>query len=179
LDPDPDTPPQWEFEIPLRTLYDAVKQSGHELLLELLPPLNANAAASEHVLRSMKRIYDLGIRPEWWRVAPLAAPGWAEVDALIAERDPYCRGVLLSGPPMRREELAAAFAAAAQHRSCRGFTTGPEVFVEPARAWLRNEIDDTTLVASVSVRLAEVAGLWRKTRSFNTSAQDMGEGVVA
>jgi 5-dehydro-2-deoxygluconokinase len=179
LDPDPDTPPKWEFEIPLRTLYDAVKQSGHELLLELLPPLNANAAASEHVLRSMKRIYDLGIRPEWWRVAPLAAPGWAEVDALIAERDPYCRGVLLSGPPMRREELAAAFAAAAQHRSCRGFTTGPEVFVEPARAWLRNEIDDTTLVASVSVRLAEVAGLWRKTRSFNTSAQDMGEGVVA
>jgi len=179
LHPDPDTRPQQEFENPLHTLYDAVKQSGHELLLELIPPGNANTAASERVLRSMKRIYDLGIRPEWWKLAPLPPSGWAQVDALIAARDPYCRGVLLSAPHRAGDELAAAFAAAAQSRSCRGFATGPDVFVEPSRAWLRNEIDDATLVASVSARLVEVAGLWRKSRNSNTSAQDMGEGVVA
>jgi len=179
LNRDPDTQPQREFENPLHTLYDAVKQSGHELLLELILPLRANAAASERVLSSMKRIYDLGIRPEWWKLSLLPAPGWAQVDALIAARDPYCRGVLLSGPHRTGDELAVAFAAAAQSRSCRGFATGPDVFVEPSRAWLRNEIDDATLVASVSARLVEVAGLWRKSRNSNTSAQDMGEGVVA
>jgi len=179
LNRDPDTQPQREFENPLHTLYDAVKQSGHELLLELILPLRANSAASERVLSSMKRIYDLGIRPEWWKLSLLPAPGWAQVDALIAARDPYCRGVLLSGPHRTGDELAVAFAAAAQSRSCRGFATGPDVFVEPSRAWLRNEIDDATLVASVSARLVEVAGLWRKSRNSNTSAQDMGEGVVA
>jgi 5-dehydro-2-deoxygluconokinase len=179
LDQNPDAQPQREFETPLRTLYDAVKQSGHELLLEVIPSPNTDAAASEGVQRTMKRIYDLGIRPEWWKLAPLPAPDWANIDALIAARDPYCRGVLLAGPPMGREELAAGFTAAARGRSCRGFATGPDVFVEPARAWLRNEIDDATLVASVSARFVEVAEVWRKTRSSNTSAQRMGEGVVA
>jgi 5-dehydro-2-deoxygluconokinase len=179
LDPDPHVQPQREFEDPLRTLHDAVKQSGHEFLLELIPPLNVDAAATERVLRSMKDIYDLGIRPEWWKLAPLSEPGWAEVDALIAARDPYCRGVLLFDPHGASDRLAASFAAAAQSRTCRGFFIGSDVFVESVRAWLRNEIDDATLVAGVSARFVEVAALWRKTRNSDTSAQGMGAGVVA
>ena len=177
-DADPDSQPQREFEIPLRTLYNAVKQSGHELLLELMPSLQAVAAESERALRSMRRIYDLGIRPEWWKLAPLPAAGWAEVGALIAGRDPYCRGVLLSSPHVGHEKLAAGFAVAAQG-SCRGFATGPDAFVEPARAWLRNEIDDATLVANVCAGFVEVAGAWRKSRSSSTSSQALGEGAVA
>jgi 5-dehydro-2-deoxygluconokinase len=41
----------------------------------------------------LKRLYNLGIYPEWWKLEPMSATQWQAVDALIAERDPACRGV--------------------------------------------------------------------------------------
>jgi 5-dehydro-2-deoxygluconokinase len=180
FDPDGDAQSRLETETQLRTLCSAVKQSGHELLLEVIPPPNASAhsTASERVLRSMKHVYKLGIRPEWWELAPLPAQGWAALDALIAERDPHCRGVLL-GLDAEFDELAAAFAAAVQSRSCRGFATGRGILVEAARAWLRNEIDDATLIARISDKFVEIAGLWRAVRGSVAPAPHMRAGVAA
>jgi 5-dehydro-2-deoxygluconokinase len=165
LHADADTQSQPEFDARLRTLYDAVKQSGHELLLEVAPPPSANAgsAAAERVLNWMKHIYDLGIRPEWWKLTPLPAQGWAEVDALIVQRDRYCRGVLLLGPDKGLDELAAGISAAAQSRTCRGFAT-VAVFYRAGAAWLRNEIDDATLISNEHHE-SRSRGLWRKARS--------------
>ena len=73
-----------------------MQASGHELLLEIIPPAGA-AARRRHRLRAMKRLYNLEIFPEWWKLEPMAAAEWAAIDALIDERDPYCRGVLLLG----------------------------------------------------------------------------------
>jgi 5-dehydro-2-deoxygluconokinase len=112
----------------------------------------------------MKRIYNLGIRPEWWKLAPLSAQEWVAIDALISERDPYCRGVLLLGLNAPFAELSAGFTAAAQSHSCRGFAVGRSIFVEPAAAWLRGDIDDNELVSQAATRFAELAALWRKAR---------------
>jgi len=167
-------------ETQLRTLYSAVKLSGHELLLEPIstPDADAGSTSSARVLRAMQHIYDLGIRPEWWKLAPLTAQGWIAVDALIAERDPYCRGVLLDlGAEFG--EFAAAFAAAARSRSCRGIVGGRGILSDPARAWLRNQIDDATLIARVSEKFGEVAGLWRAARDCVTPAENTRAGVAA
>jgi 5-dehydro-2-deoxygluconokinase len=54
-----------EQEAQIRALYDAVQASGHELLLEIIPPRSL-PRAEDTVYRAVKRLYNLGIYPEWW-----------------------------------------------------------------------------------------------------------------
>ena len=55
-----------EQEAQMRALYDACQVSGHELLLEIIPPRHL-PRNDDTVLRALKRIYNLGIHPEWWK----------------------------------------------------------------------------------------------------------------
>jgi len=164
FDPD-DVKQRAEQTVQLRTLYDAVCASGHELLIEVIAPSRATAAQrGDLVLRAIERIYASGIKPEWWKIAPLAAGDWPLLDTLIARNDPWCRGVLLLGADAPFADLAAGFAAAASSATCRGFAVGRSVFAEPARAWLAGEIDDDVLVARVHAHQCELAALWRQAR---------------
>jgi 5-dehydro-2-deoxygluconokinase len=159
--PDDDVENRLEQETQLRTLYDAVQVSGHELLLEVVPPKHP-PRADDTVYRSMKRLYNIGIRPEWWKLEPMSPEAWRLVDALLEERDPSCRGVVLLGLNASIEELSAGFREARQHRSCRGFAVGRTVFQEPSRKWLAGEIDDGALVTSVRVNLEALVRAWEE-----------------
>ncbi|RDU96918.1 bifunctional 5-dehydro-2-deoxygluconokinase/5-dehydro-2-deoxyphosphogluconate aldolase [Trinickia dinghuensis] len=154
-----------EQEAQLRALYDAVQASGHELLLEVIPPKRDTLpSAPDTVFRALKRLYNLGIQPEWWKLAPLAAEQWQAIDALIAERDPYCRGVVLLGLSAGVDVLTEGFRAAAASHTCKGFTVGRTIFHEPSRAWLAGEIDDDTLIASVRATFETLIHAWREAR---------------
>jgi 5-dehydro-2-deoxygluconokinase len=130
--PDDDVDNRLEQEAQIRALYDAVQASGHELLLEIVPPAGLPRAA-DTVVRAIERLYNLEIYPEWWKLEPMAAAEWAAVDALLEARDRYCRGVLLLGQAAHADTLAAGFAAARQSRTCRGFAVGRTIFHEPSR----------------------------------------------
>jgi 5-dehydro-2-deoxygluconokinase len=153
-----------EDETQLRTLYDAVQASGHELLLEVIPP-RGPGRAPDTVLRALKRLYNLGIHPEWWKLEPMDAAQWRAVDALIAERDPYCRGVLMLGLGATREALLEGFAAAREAQSCRGFAVGRTIFEAPAREWLAGRIDDAALVERVRDSYAALVDAWHAVRA--------------
>jgi 5-dehydro-2-deoxygluconokinase len=153
-----------ENEAQVRTLYDAVQASGHELLLEVIPPVEL-PRAPDTVLRALKRFYNLGIYPEWWKLEPMPAEQWRAIDALIAERDPYCRGVVLLGLSASVEKLAAGFREARASASCRGFAVGRSIFLEPSRHWLVGEIDDAILVERVRATFERLIGAWREVRS--------------
>jgi 5-dehydro-2-deoxygluconokinase len=152
-----------ENEAQTRALYEAVQASGHELLLEIIPPGDL-PRAPDTVQRALKRFYNLGIYPEWWKLEPMAQEQWRAIDALIAERDPYCRGVLLLGLSAPIDKLAAGFREARASRSCRGFCVGRTIFHEPSRAWLAGEIDDKLLVQRVRAGFEALIGAWRETR---------------
>ena len=156
-----------ENEAQLRTLYDAVQASGHELLIEIVPPRHL-ADGPDILLRSMQRLYNIGIYPEWWKLPPPEATDWPAIDALIAERDPYCRGVLLLGLSAPIDALARGFAAARQGRSCRGFAVGRTIFHEPARAWLQGSADDAALLAGIRRNFAALIDAWRGARAAAT-----------
>ena len=161
--PDDDVATRLENEAQIRALHDAVQTSGHELLLEIIPPKRL-PRAEDTVYRALKRLYNLGIYPQWWKLEPMSAAQWRAVDALIAERDPYCRGVLLLGLNAPHEKLAAAFREARSSRSCRGFAVGRTIFGEPARRWLGNEIDDAALIAVVRASYEALIRAWREGR---------------
>ena len=139
--PDDDIGNRLENEMQVRALYDAVQASGHELMIEIVPPKHL-PRSPDVLLRGVKRLYNLGIFPEWWKLPPPEAAEWPALDALIAERDPWCRGVVLLGLNAPIDELARGFAAASGSRTCRGFAVGRTIFGDPARAWLAGAIDD-------------------------------------
>jgi 5-dehydro-2-deoxygluconokinase len=160
-----------EQEAQIRALYDACQASGNELLLEVIVPKNGPPVQDDTVYRSLKRLYNLGIYPEWWKLEPMSAKQWQAVDALIAERDPYCRGVVLLGLSAAVDQLAEGFKAAALSKTCKGFTVGRTIFHEPSRAWLANEIDDKELIARVRRTFETLIDAWRDARSPSGDAR--------
>jgi len=158
----PDDPAEHrlEQEAQVRALYEATQASGHELLLEIIPPKDRTEA--DTVYRSLKQFYNLGIKPEWWKLESMTAAQWRLIDELIAERDPYCRGVLLLGLSAPVERLAEGFKEAAGSTSCRGFAVGRTIFEKPSLAWLAGEIDDKTLIARTRETFESLIRLWRQ-----------------
>jgi 5-dehydro-2-deoxygluconokinase len=161
--PDDDVGNRLENEAQVKALYDAVQASGHELLLEIVPPKHL-PPGPDILVRAMKRLYNLGIHPEWWKVPPPSAAEWPAIDALVAERDPYCRGVVLLGLSAPIDTLARGFAEAARSRVCRGFAVGRTIFQEPARAWLSGALDDAGLVAGVRTNFEALIHAWTAAR---------------
>lgn len=153
-----------EQEAQIRGLYQASQVSGHELLLEIIPPKDLPGAHPEVLYRSLKRLYNLGIYPAWWKIEAQSAEEWKKLDELIQERDPYCRGVVLLGLNASAEALAEGFRQAADSRTCRGFAVGRTIFQEPSRAWLAREIDDATLVRQVQGTFEQLINAWRSAR---------------
>jgi 5-dehydro-2-deoxygluconokinase len=153
-----------EQEAQIRALYDAVQASGHELLLEIIPPRHMTRD-DDTVYRSVKRLYNLGIYPEWWKLEPMSASQWGTLDALIEERDPHCRGVLLLGLNAGLDMLSKAFRDARASRTCRGFAVGRTIFHEPAQAWLEGGIDDAQLKKRIRANYEALIGAWRKAKS--------------
>ena len=152
-----------ENEAQIGALYEAVQASGHELMLEIIPS-RAHPQHDDTVYRAMKRLYNLGIFPEWWKLAAMSPAQWRAVDALIAERDPHCRGVVVLGLAASVDELAAGFRDARESTSCRGFAVGRTIFHAPSRAWLAGQIDDGALVAGVRRNYEALIDAWRAAR---------------
>ena len=154
-----------EQEARIRELCEATRESGHELLLEIIPPpsITAPGTADAAVLRAIKRLYNLGFKPEWWKLAPMAPESWAALAQLIAERDPQCRGAVILGLNQPLDALAAGFAHAG-HPVVKGFMVGRTLWAAASHRWLK-EIDDNTLVDEVATNFATLVDAWRASRN--------------
>src|SRR6266705_261294 len=95
----------------------------------------------------------------------MSAEQWSGIDALVQERDPYCRGVVLLGLHAPVDDLAESFNASRDSASCRGFMVGRTIFHEPSRRWLAGEIDDAQLIREARANFEELIVIWKKTRT--------------
>lgn len=153
-----------EQEARLHQLYEAACASNLELLVEVIPP--AGMAVDDTTLpRSLQRLYNLGIRPDWWKLPALSDSGWRAVGRILDTEDPHCRGVVLLGLDAPMEEMKRGFAPAARQPHCKGFTVGRTLFAAASREWLASRIDDAELVARVADNYAELIQEWRRLRS--------------
>jgi 5-dehydro-2-deoxygluconokinase len=154
-----------EQEARLQELWAATRDTGHELLLEVIPPRGQTAVAETDaaVLRAVTRLYTIGLKPEWWKLAPMQPAGWTALAALVATRDPQCRGAVILGLNQPLAELARGFAAAT-HPIVKGFMVGRTLWVDPARAWLCGESSDESFVASVAANFEALVDAWRASR---------------
>jgi 5-dehydro-2-deoxygluconokinase len=161
--PDDEIDLRLEQEARLRELWEATRASGHELLLEIILPRAGEGGGDAAVLRAIQRLYNLGYKPEWWKLAPMAAPAWEALGRLIAERDPQCRGAVILGLNKPLESLAQGFAQATAG-IVKGFMVGRTLWAGPSLSWLRGEIDDATLVEETARNFAALVEAWRVSR---------------
>jgi 5-dehydro-2-deoxygluconokinase len=149
----------------LKRLFDACRKTRHELLMEvILPsgmPVDANTAA-----RAISRIYEIGVRPDWWKLEPSSSPAtWKNIERAIAQGDPYCRGVVLLGLSAPQSELAASFAVAAPFKIVKGFAVGRTIFGDIAREWFRGVTGDEAAVKRMAANLSALVSAWRQARA--------------
>lgn len=159
--PDDPAPLRLEQELKVQELWQATRASGHELLLEIIcpgtpKPMGGNDDA---ILRSIKRFYNLGIKPDWWKLAPMAAGGWDALARLIAERDPLCRGAVILGLNQPVQVLADSFALA-DNPIVKGFMVGRSLWAEPSLRWLRRQCSDEELMDAVAENFLLLSRAW-------------------
>src|SRR6202042_2291874 len=72
----------------LLRLYDAARTIGRELLIEIIAskngPVDENTTA-----RVLKRLYDLGIKPDWWKLeGQETRDAWSQIASVVDAADP-------------------------------------------------------------------------------------------
>lgn len=154
-------------EAALLQLQLAAHSTGHEWLLELIPP--AGRAPEAVVPLAMERLYEIGLVPDWWKLPPSAdKPTWRRIGDIIRANDPYARGVLLLGLDASDSELATAFAAAADEPMVRGFAVGRTIFWPIAEKWFTGAITDTDASRLLAKACHRVVAHWRNVRPLGT-----------
>lgn len=149
----------------LLRLFHACRQTGHELLLEILAPQD-RPSDENSTAQALQRLYEIGIMPDWWKLEPTVnATAWQNIVDVIEERDSHCRGVVLLGLSSTIPELVASFEAAAPFRLIRGFAVGRTIFHDVARDWMAGEIPDEGAVETMASRLSTLAQSWRSARA--------------
>jgi 5-dehydro-2-deoxygluconokinase len=141
-------------------LYDACCQSGHELLLELIPPKGSDVGDDVYI-NSMRRFYNLDVRPDWWKLPPQSKANWQRISDLVNERAPHCRGVVMLGLDAPADELKKGFMDSAGFDICKGFAVGRTIFSAPSRQWLSGEYNDEQLIDAVVANYLELVETWQ------------------
>jgi 5-dehydro-2-deoxygluconokinase len=149
-------------------LFDACVRDDRLLLLEIQPPQGMSYDESS-VAELLDGFYELGVRPDWWKLPPDPDPGvWKRIGDVVREHDPYCVGLLVLGQALNEEKLAESFTAASSEPLCRGFAIGRSIYGEAARRWLAGEIGDEELVSSVAANYERMISLWQKRNERRT-----------
>jgi len=121
------------------------------------------ALKTDTVARILQRLYDLGIKPDWWKLEPQRdEAAWHAIGAVITRNDPLCRGIVLLGLEAPENELEAAFAAAAREPQVKGFAVGRTIFNDAARRWLKGEITDEAAVSDMASRFQRLVDAWQR-----------------
>lgn len=161
---DPDALRQQQLQS-LRDLQEASVGTGHEFLVEVIPPRDM-PAAPDTLARALQQIYAAGIQPDWWKLPPCGDDAqWEDIAGVVGRNDPLCRGVLILGLEASEENLDRSFRVAAPHAICRGFAVGRSIFAEAAQAWFQGAMADEAVVAEIAARYGSLITRWDEARA--------------
>ncbi len=162
--PDDDEAMRAEQEAVVTRLFHACRRNRLEMLLEIIPSKVA-PVDDETSARAIRRFYEIGVYPDWWKLEPFATDAAYRIAcAAIEENDPHVRGVVVLGLDASEAELATSLELAAGHPMVKGFAIGRTIFGEAARGWLKGEIGDDAAVAMMAEKYARLCAIWDEAR---------------
>ncbi|KMK52562.1 5-dehydro-2-deoxygluconokinase [[Actinobacillus] muris] len=145
----------------LTEIYQACCRTGHELLLEIILPADMPQDEGFYQ-KAVSDFYQLGIKPEWWKLPGLSTSQWQAIADTIEANDPDCRGILILGLDAPLDSFKAIFAQAKGCHKVKGFAVGRTIFGEPAEKWLANQLDDQGLINAVSQKYRTLIEFWQQ-----------------
>lgn len=146
-------------------LFDACRKTHHELLLEAIVPAGMESGP-DTVSRLMQRFYDLGVKPDWWKLEPTSdAATWSKIQDVILGNDPDCRGVVILGLAASDEVLLRSFSTARAFPVVKGFAVGRTIWADAAREWLAGRIDDEQALVVLVERFGVLVRGWQAALS--------------
>jgi 5-dehydro-2-deoxygluconokinase len=156
-------------EAALISLQLAARATGREWLLELIPP--GGNRSDETVLASMRRFYEIGLKPDWWKLPPSTeSETWKRIGDLIRASDPHVRGVILLGLDSSEADLGRAFSASADEPLVRGFAVGRAIFWSSAERWFEGTASDQEAISEISRAFLRIVDRWRSRRHVEPAA---------
>jgi len=163
----PDDPTELRLaqERRMRELYLSAHRLDRDLLLEIICSGGGRSVDDHTTARVLQRLYNLGLRPAWWKLEPQTPAAWRNVARVIEERDPWCNGILLLGLDAPEETLRRAFEDVAPVGLCRGFAVGRSIFNAAARGWFAGTLSDDAAVEDIADRYQRLIGSWRAARA--------------
>ena len=124
-------------------LADACRRTGHEFLFEIITGNRGKTAAPDQILALMRRFYDLGVMPDWWKLEPIEDAGfWTAAGDIVRANDPHIQGIIVLGKEMPDDQLARVFGLSQPEPLVRGFAIGRTIFNDAAQAWFAGKTDD-------------------------------------
>jgi len=148
----------------LKSLYDACLATSHELLVEVIPPLDSKID-DDTLARALDNLYRRGIMPDWWILpGQKTATAWGQIAGVIQQHDSSCRGVVIVGLGASEAELQRDFALAGEHDLCRGFAVGQNIFQDAAQQWFAGSLDDAAVIEQISARYTRLLNCWMARR---------------
>jgi 5-dehydro-2-deoxygluconokinase len=148
----------------MRSLYEATRKVGRELLVEIICGKNG-AVGDDTVARALADHYALGIRPDWWKLEPQATPqAWHNIGKVIRDNDPWCRGIVLLGLEAPVEVLAQGFEIAGGEPLVKGFAVGRTIFNAAAESWLVGRISNDAAILDMASRFGNLVEVWERVQ---------------
>lgn len=149
----------------IRVLNDAARAQDRELLLEIICSGRGLPVDDATTARALTRIYNLGVRPAWWKLEAQSRAAWLRIAEVIERRDPQCNGVLMLGLDAPEQALQAAFESAAATPVCKGFAVGRSIFNPAARGWFAGTLSDEQVIIDIADRYRRLIDSWRGLRA--------------
>ncbi|SFV28409.1 5-dehydro-2-deoxygluconokinase [Devosia crocina] len=155
-------------ETSLQRLFSAARRNRLEFLLEIIPS-KVGSVDDDTTAKLIRRFYEIGIYPDWWKLEPMASrAAWEKTCAAITDHDPYVRGIVVLGLDAPEAELRQSFAVAAEFDLVKGFAVGRTIFGAAARAWFADKIDDDQAVAQMRENYARLCQIWDAARAASS-----------
>lgn len=150
-------------------LHNAARDTGHGLLIEIIP--TPNSVVTEKTLSQiLQRFYDIGLYPDWWKLpSPKSTKAFERIEQVIDDNDPFCQGVLLLGQLATTEQIATNFQNFVNFKHCKGFAIGRAIFNNPVIQWFSGKIPDNTLVDLVATNYNQVIAQYQKAKQSATT----------
>jgi 5-dehydro-2-deoxygluconokinase len=146
----------------VKQLYADCAALNRDLLLEVIATAHGQACDDTTVANAMRRFYNLGVYPTWWKLASQTSAGWGNIAEVIESYDPLCHGVIMLGLDAPKDELRESFQRAAPFAVCKGFAVGRSIFGEAARKWFNDEMDDSGVIELVADNYLSMIRFWQE-----------------
>ena len=149
----------------VQRLYQICMDTGHELLLELIPPVDTDEL---EISRGMAQVYAKDVFPAWWKLPAFSSQsGWDAAAKTITSYDGHCRGVLLLGLDKPIDRLRQEFSLASRQECCKGFAIGRSIFGNACKEWFAGKKNDIALVTQIKQNFITVINHWESCRDEN------------